>query len=182
MTMIPDTELVLVVAADENNVIGLDGGVPWHYPEDVRQYKNRIAGHPIILGRRTSIDEADPGLLHRRPDERRQAERRSGDVGRPRRRSRSKQPLAPARAGRSLATALAQTAHHQSPTSSAARRCTTCSSRSPAGFSSAVSHGQRGLRVAHSFRAIRVDSRQRPPTGSMWPSSTFGVAATARHL
>ncbi|RKS82590.1 dihydrofolate reductase [Haloarcula quadrata] len=53
MTMIPDTELVLVVAADENNVIGLDGGVPWHYPEDVRQYKNRIAGHPIILGRRT---------------------------------------------------------------------------------------------------------------------------------
>ncbi|MHC3380856.1 dihydrofolate reductase [Haloarcula sp. H-GB5] len=53
MTTIPDTELVLVVAADENNVIGLDGGVPWHYPEDVRQYKDRIAGHPIILGRRT---------------------------------------------------------------------------------------------------------------------------------
>ena len=53
MTAIPDTELVLVVAADENNVIGLDGGVPWNYPEDVRQYKNRIAGHPIILGRRT---------------------------------------------------------------------------------------------------------------------------------
>ena len=53
MTSIPDTELVLVVAADENNVIGLDGGVPWHYPEDVRQYKARIAGHPIILGRRT---------------------------------------------------------------------------------------------------------------------------------
>ena len=53
MTGLPDTELVLVVAADENNVIGLDGGVPWHYPEDVRQYKERIAGHPIILGRRT---------------------------------------------------------------------------------------------------------------------------------
>lgn len=48
-----NTELVLVVAADENNVIGLDGGVPWHYPEDVRQYKQRIAGHPVILGRRT---------------------------------------------------------------------------------------------------------------------------------
>ncbi len=27
----------------------------------------------------------------------------------------------------------------------------------------------KGARVAHSFRAIRVDSRQRPPTGSMWP-------------
>ncbi|KAA9397372.1 dihydrofolate reductase [Haloarcula sp. CBA1130] len=59
MTTIPDTELVLVVAADENNVIGLDGGVPWHYPEDVRQYKHRIAGHPVILGRRT-FDSMDP--------------------------------------------------------------------------------------------------------------------------
>jgi len=55
----PTTELVLVVAADENNVIGLDGGVPWHYPEDVRQYKDRIAGHPVILGRRT-FDSMDP--------------------------------------------------------------------------------------------------------------------------
>jgi len=59
MTAIPDTELVLVVAADENNVIGLDGGVPWHYPKDVRQYKDRIAGHPVILGRRT-FDSMDP--------------------------------------------------------------------------------------------------------------------------
>ncbi|GCF12262.1 dihydrofolate reductase [Haloarcula mannanilytica] len=55
----PNTELVLVVAADENNVIGLDGGVPWHYPEDVRQYKERIAGHPVILGRRT-FESMDP--------------------------------------------------------------------------------------------------------------------------
>jgi len=62
MTAIPDTELVLVVAADENNVIGLDGGVPWHYPKDVRQYKDRIAGHPVILGRRT-FDSMDP-LTH----------------------------------------------------------------------------------------------------------------------
>jgi dihydrofolate reductase len=59
MTQTPDTELVLVVAADENNVIGLDGGVPWHYPEDVRQYKERIAGHPVILGRRT-FESMDP--------------------------------------------------------------------------------------------------------------------------
>jgi len=59
MTQTPNTELVLVVAADENNVIGLEGGVPWHYPEDVRQYKERIAGHPVILGRRTfeSMDQ-----------------------------------------------------------------------------------------------------------------------------
>ncbi|WP_424004571.1 dihydrofolate reductase [Haloarcula salina] len=49
----PALALHLVVAADENNVIGRDGGVPWHYPEDVRQYKARIAGHPVILGRRT---------------------------------------------------------------------------------------------------------------------------------
>jgi len=52
-------DIYIVVAADENNVIGLEGGVPWHYPEYVRQYKERIAGHPVILGRRT-FESMDP--------------------------------------------------------------------------------------------------------------------------
>lgn len=47
-------QLVSVAALAENRVIGNDGGVPWPaLPEDVRQYRERVAGSPVILGRRT---------------------------------------------------------------------------------------------------------------------------------
>jgi dihydrofolate reductase len=47
-------QLVSVAALAEDRVIGNDGGVPWpHLPEDVRQYRARVAGSPVILGRRT---------------------------------------------------------------------------------------------------------------------------------
>ena len=47
-------QLVSVAALAENRVIGNDGGVPWpDLPEDVRQYRARVAGSPVILGRRT---------------------------------------------------------------------------------------------------------------------------------
>jgi len=47
-------QLVSVAALAENRVIGNDGGVPWpDLPEDVRQYRERVAGSPVILGRRT---------------------------------------------------------------------------------------------------------------------------------
>ncbi|OYR38637.1 MULTISPECIES: dihydrofolate reductase [unclassified Halorubrum] len=47
-------QLVSVAALAENRVIGNDGGVPWpDLPEDIRQYRERVAGSPVILGRRT---------------------------------------------------------------------------------------------------------------------------------
>ena len=47
-------QLVSVAALAENRVIGNDGGVPWpDLPEDVRQYRARVAGSPVILGRQT---------------------------------------------------------------------------------------------------------------------------------
>ena len=47
-------QLVSVAALAENRVIGNDGGVPWpDLPEDVRQYRERVADSPVILGRRT---------------------------------------------------------------------------------------------------------------------------------
>jgi dihydrofolate reductase len=47
-------QLVSVAALAENRVIGNDGGVPWpDLPEDVRQYRARVAGSPVVLGRRT---------------------------------------------------------------------------------------------------------------------------------
>lgn len=46
--------LVSVAALAENRVIGRDGEVPWpHIEADVRQYRERVAGSPVILGRRT---------------------------------------------------------------------------------------------------------------------------------
>jgi len=47
-------ELVSVAAVAGNGVIGDDGELPWpSIPEDKRQYRDRIANDPVILGRRT---------------------------------------------------------------------------------------------------------------------------------
>jgi dihydrofolate reductase len=43
----------LVVAASTNNVIGSDGGLPWHLPDDLKHFKRLTVGKPVIMGRRT---------------------------------------------------------------------------------------------------------------------------------
>jgi dihydrofolate reductase len=57
--------VVLVAAVAENGVIGADGGMPWHYPADLRQFKETTTGHPVVVGRRTyeSIADAVGGPL-----------------------------------------------------------------------------------------------------------------------
>tara|TARA_Y100000310_G_scaffold253079_1_gene259866 strand:+ start:651 stop:1166 length:516 start_codon:yes stop_codon:yes gene_type:complete len=54
----------LIVAASENNVIGRDGELPWHLPDDLAYFKRRTDGHPLIMGRKTF--ESLPGLLPNR--------------------------------------------------------------------------------------------------------------------
>ena len=47
-------ELIAVAAVAANGVIGRDGEIPWpSIPADKRQYRERIADAPVILGRRT---------------------------------------------------------------------------------------------------------------------------------
>ena len=60
-----DLDVVLVAAVAENGVIGADGGMPWHYPEDLEHFKETTMGSPVILGRRTyeSIRERLGGPL-----------------------------------------------------------------------------------------------------------------------
>ncbi|WP_081927116.1 dihydrofolate reductase [Halobellus rufus] len=48
-----DVELALIAAVAENRVIGRDGGMPWHYSEDLRFFKRTTTGHPVIVGRKT---------------------------------------------------------------------------------------------------------------------------------
>ncbi len=46
-----------------NRVIGADGDMPWHLPEDLAHFKRITIGKPIIMGRRTwdSIGRPLPG-------------------------------------------------------------------------------------------------------------------------
>lgn len=57
------TVLSLLVAADENNVIGKDNKLPWHLPNDLKYFKNLTWGMPILMGRKTfeSIGKPLPG-------------------------------------------------------------------------------------------------------------------------
>lgn len=43
----------MIWAQTEDGVIGRDGGMPWHLPEDLAHFKSTTAGHPVIMGRRT---------------------------------------------------------------------------------------------------------------------------------
>jgi dihydrofolate reductase len=45
--------IALIVAASENGVIGVKGGLPWHLPGDMRFFKQMTMGHPVIMGRVT---------------------------------------------------------------------------------------------------------------------------------
>ncbi len=43
----------LIVAASTNNVIGKDGKMPWHLPNDLKHFKNSTWAMPVIMGRKT---------------------------------------------------------------------------------------------------------------------------------
>jgi dihydrofolate reductase len=42
-----------IVAMDEGRVIGKDGALPWHLPEDLAYFKAQTSGHFVIMGRKT---------------------------------------------------------------------------------------------------------------------------------
>ena len=43
----------IIVAMSENRIIGNEGRIPWHIPEDVRWFKEKTLGHTVIMGRKT---------------------------------------------------------------------------------------------------------------------------------
>lgn len=54
-------EIVLIVAAAQGGVIGVDGHLPWHIPADLKRFKALTMGKPMIMGRKTFASL--PGLL-----------------------------------------------------------------------------------------------------------------------
>jgi dihydrofolate reductase len=57
------THLSLIVAMDENRLIGNDNQLPWRLPADLAFFKRTTMGKPIIMGRKTfdSIGRPLPG-------------------------------------------------------------------------------------------------------------------------
>ena len=57
----------------KNRVIGCDGQLPWHLPEDLQRFKQLTMGHTLLMGRKTfeSIGRPLPGrtsyILSRTP-------------------------------------------------------------------------------------------------------------------
>lgn len=43
----------MIAAVSQNGYIGLDGKLPWHYPEDMKLFANKTKNSTIIMGRKT---------------------------------------------------------------------------------------------------------------------------------
>ena len=54
----PRVYLVAAVAA--NGVIGGNGTLPWHLPEDLKHFKALTLGHPVVMGRKTWVSLGKP--------------------------------------------------------------------------------------------------------------------------
>ncbi|WP_267128517.1 MULTISPECIES: dihydrofolate reductase [unclassified Nocardioides] len=54
---------MLIAAVADNGVIGADGTIPWHLPEDFAHFRRTTLGHALIMGRATydSIGRPLPG-------------------------------------------------------------------------------------------------------------------------
>ncbi|MCY4149128.1 MAG: dihydrofolate reductase [Gammaproteobacteria bacterium] len=55
-----------IVAMTHDRVIGLDNGIPWHYPEDLRRFKQRTINSIIVMGRITWESIGRQPLVNRR--------------------------------------------------------------------------------------------------------------------
>ena len=55
----------IIVAASENNVIGRENDIPWHLPDDLKHFRKKTSGHPIIMGRKT-FESLPSGALPKR--------------------------------------------------------------------------------------------------------------------
>ena len=53
------TGVGLVWAQTSDGVIGKDGDMPWHLPEDLKHFTRLTTGHPVIMGRKTWLSFPD---------------------------------------------------------------------------------------------------------------------------
>lgn len=46
-------KISIIVAHNQQGIIGINGRIPWHIPEDLKHFKQLTMGKPIIMGRKT---------------------------------------------------------------------------------------------------------------------------------
>jgi len=46
-------EKIIIAAVAENRVIGKDGDIPWHIPEDLEHFRKKTTGSTVVMGRKT---------------------------------------------------------------------------------------------------------------------------------
>ena len=60
-------KIKLIVAASENNVIGIKNDLPWHLPNDMNFFKKKTINSSVIMGKNNflSIPEQFRPLINR---------------------------------------------------------------------------------------------------------------------
>jgi dihydrofolate reductase len=58
--------LIAIAAVARNGVIGNQGRMPWHLPEEFKWFKRATLGHAVLMGRKTfeSIGKPLPGRIN----------------------------------------------------------------------------------------------------------------------
>ena len=58
--------IIGIVAVARNNAIGKDGKLPWHYPSDLKHFKETTTGQAVVMGTNTwrSIGRPLPNRLN----------------------------------------------------------------------------------------------------------------------
>lgn len=46
-------KLIIIAAVNQKRVIGRNGKIPWHIPEDLKRFKELTTGHTVLMGRKT---------------------------------------------------------------------------------------------------------------------------------
>lgn len=59
-------KISMIAAMANNRVIGKDGKMPWHIPEELKLFKRMTLGKPVVMGRKTfeSIGKPLPDRLN----------------------------------------------------------------------------------------------------------------------
>jgi len=60
------TNISIIVAIAQNNVIGKDNRLLWHLSDDLKRFKKLTTGHTLIMGRNTFLSLPNGALPQRR--------------------------------------------------------------------------------------------------------------------
>src|SRR6185295_14821493 len=52
--------IIGIAAVDRKNAIGKGGKLPWHYPADMKFFREMTTGHAVVMGRKTWLTIGKP--------------------------------------------------------------------------------------------------------------------------